>query len=69
MIQEQKKPAPAQNFGTAKQGQKPRRHGNNNRFRRRPEPSAIGQKWTEAPGLKPMVWKPEDNLKIIPLGG
>ena len=36
---------------------------------KRVDRSAIGKNWKETPGLKPMIWKPEDNLKIIPLGG
>src|SRR3989338_7658864 len=70
MIQEQKRPS-GQSQGKPMQphGQRPRPQRSGSKRFRRPEPSAIGQKWTEAPGLKPMVWKPEDNLKIIPLGG
>src|SRR3989344_4284013 len=60
MIQKQEHRKPVQ------QGQKPQRHGS--KFRRI-DRSAIGKNWKETPGLKPMVWKPEDNLKIIPLGG
>lgn len=58
--QQMKKPMQAQ-------GQRPKRHGGS-KFRRI-DRSAIGKNWTEAPGLKPMLWKPEENLKIIPLGG
>ncbi len=50
-------------------GQKPRPHGRSNKNFRRPSPSAIGQNWTESNTSKPVPWKPEDNLKIIPLGG
>src|SRR3989344_3469436 len=49
---------------------KPRRHsqGGGGKFKRI-DRSAIGKNWKETPGLKPMEWKPEENLKIIPLGG
>jgi len=49
---------------------KPRRHsqGGGGKFKRI-DRSAIGKNWKETPGLKPMEWKPEDTLKIIPLGG
>lgn len=50
--------------------QKPRgqRSGGSRKFRR-PDRNAIGKNWKETPGLKPMPWQPENNLKIIPLGG
>src|SRR4051812_33353668 len=54
--------------GAPQARQKPRRQGGNSKFRRI-DRSAIGKNWTENPAIKPMVWKPEDNLKIIPLGG
>jgi len=74
MENQMKKPLPARiatqsvaGGGSAKQGQKSRRHSGS-KFRRI-DRSAIGKNWKETPGLKPMPWKPEESLKIIPLGG
>ncbi len=54
---------------TLRVNQKPKRHGGNNTKFKRVDRSAIGKNWKENPGLKPMEWKPEETLKIIPLGG
>jgi len=70
MIQKQelKKPMPPQDQSPSMGLRvKPRRNSNKN-FRR-PDRSAIGKNWKENPSIQPMPWKPEDTLKIIPLGG
>src|SRR3989344_190074 len=68
MIQKQEPKKPLQTQGKPMQhGSRPKRQGGS-KFQRINR-SAIGKNWKEIPGLKPMVWKPEESLKIIPLGG
>ncbi|MSU60569.1 MAG: ribonuclease J [Candidatus Staskawiczbacteria bacterium] len=68
----------AKRFGTpanrpassAQGGQNQKRQHRGGKSFRRPERNAIGQQWSAAAtAIKPMDWKPEDTLKIIPLGG